>query len=85
MATAIGIEIGGGIGIKIDEKGGNSTPIPITSVTSLKTARFTNGFGEYSYQSVRNFPSSCAPCRPQAVIFLTLRLTTPAPWCIVAA
>jgi predicted transcriptional regulator of viral defense system len=26
----------------------------ITSVTSLKTARFTNGFGEYSYQSVRD-------------------------------
>jgi predicted transcriptional regulator of viral defense system len=26
----------------------------ITSVTSLKTARFTNRFGEYSYQSVRD-------------------------------
>ncbi len=26
----------------------------ITSVTSLKTARFKNDFGEYSYQSVRN-------------------------------
>ena len=28
--------------------------VQITSVTSLKTARFKNGFGEYSYQSVRD-------------------------------
>ena len=28
--------------------------VQITSVTSLKTARFSNGFGEYSYQSVRD-------------------------------
>jgi predicted transcriptional regulator of viral defense system len=27
--------------------------VQITSVTSLKTARFKNDFGEYSYQSVR--------------------------------
>jgi predicted transcriptional regulator of viral defense system len=28
--------------------------VQITSVTSLKTARFSNGFGDYSYQSVRD-------------------------------
>jgi predicted transcriptional regulator of viral defense system len=28
--------------------------VQITSVTSLKTAAFRNGFGEYSYQSVRH-------------------------------
>ena len=28
--------------------------VQVTSVTSLKTARFTNEFGEYSYQSVRD-------------------------------